>query len=204
MKRISIISALLMTLLFGGLCLTSSCKDKKQMRSLSKMLKEEKRNIEKFINEQQLTIKEGSVDQKEFEENVYYHFPNNLYMRVLDKGTTKPKAGKTHVVVRYKGHFFSNKRLASFDNLSVGDYQNTEFLYVEAYERGALHYRLLPSSPGNNLNKLMCEGVAFPLSLLGDGAKISLIVPFLIGPEVAYNAGMTVFYEEVRFQFYIP
>lgn len=204
MKRFSIASILVATLFLGGLCLAPSCKDKKQMRSLSKMLRDEKRNIERFINEKQLTIKEANEDQTEFEEGVYYHFSNNLYMKVLDKGDTKATAGKTHVVVRYKGYLFADKKLTSFDNLSYGDYQNTEFLYVDAYERGALHYRLLPSSPGNNLNKLMCEGVAFPLTKLGDGAKVSLIVPFLIGPEVAYNSGTTLFYEEIRYQFYIP
>ena len=47
----------------------------------------------------------------------------------------------------------------------------------------------------------MCEGLAFPMSLLGDGAKVRLIIPFTIGAEINYNRGSTMYCREVRYEF---
>lgn len=203
MKKIKILSLLLIAFLGTSLFALPSCRDKKQIRSLSKMLKDESANIEKFIHEKGIKVKKYTPSQTDFEEGVYYLFDNNLYMRVIDKGTTSPVAGKTHVVVRFKGFFFTQKKVLSFDNLSSADYQNTEILYVDTYDRGARHYQLLPPSPGANLNKIMCEGMAFPLSLLGDGARVSLIIPFSLASEQAYKGGFTMFCDEVWYQFYL-
>lgn len=80
-------------------------------------------------------------------------------------------------------------------------FQDTEFIYVDRYSRGALHFILIKSAPGYSLNALMCEGLAFPMSLLGDGAKVRLIIPFTIGAEINYNRGSTMYCREVRYEF---
>lgn len=165
------------------------------------MLRDEKRNIERFINEKGLQVEVGQENQTEFKKGVYYKFPNGLYMMVLEKGEDRPVAGKTRVIARFKGHMFAEKNLTSFDNLSEAGYQNTEFLYVELYSRGAINFQLLPAAPGSNLNSIMCQGIAYPLTMLGDGAKVSLIIPFLIGPETAFNTGISMFCEEVHYEF---
>ena len=50
----------------------------------------------------------------------------------------------------------------------------------------------------------MCEGLAFPMSLLGDGARVRLIIPFLLGPEVAYNTGTPMYCQEAQYEFSKP
>ena len=190
--------AVLFALLFLG-----GCKEK-EMKSLTQLIKEEKGNISSFINEQGFSVKEASGEETSFEKNILYHFPNGLYMEVIDPGKTRPEANKTKIVVRFKGYSFAEKPLSPFNNLTDGSFQNTEFLYIEAYNRGALHYSLLPSAPGYSLNSLMCEGLAFPMSLCGDGGRVKLIIPFLIGPEMAYNAGSSMYCEEVVYEFSKP
>lgn len=199
-KKISFQTFLLLVV---AVLLASSCDERtKNMRSLSRMLSDEKKNIERFIGEKGFKVEKGVADQTVFEEGIYYHFDNNLYLRVIEKGTTRPEAGKTRIVVRFKGFMFGEKTTVEFDNLSIGGFQDTEFLYIEHYDRGAIHFKLMPPAPGKNLNAYMCEGIAFPMSLLGDGAKVSLIIPFLIGPDRASQQGTTMYCEEVRYQFF--
>ncbi len=203
MKRsILLITAIVTTMM--GVCLTtSSCKKTRELRSLSKMLAEEKKNITKFISEQGFTVQEGTAEMTTFDKDVFYHLPNGLYMRVIEKGNERAEAGKTQIAVRFKGYLFNDSIRTKFDNLTQGAFQNTLFLYTDLYQQGALHYQLMPSAPGTNLNNFMCEGIAFPMSMLGNGAKISLIIPFKIGSQIAYNAGASTFCEEIRYQFYI-
>lgn len=195
---------------FGAFCLIvllalsgGGCK-KREVKSLTQLLKEEKTYIRDFIAKEGFTVKEASGEETTFEANILYHFPNGLYMQVLDAGKTRPEVNKTKVVVRFAGYMFQKEPLSSFNNLTDGSYQNTEFLYIESYNRGALHYSLLPSAPGYTLNSLMCEGLAFPMSLLGDGARVRLIIPFLLGPEVAYNTGTPMYCQEAQYEFSKP
>src|SRR3712207_8535261 len=53
-------------------------------------------------------------------------------------------------------------------------YQPTEFIYVDSRDMniGAIHYLLPESDLGINLNDLMCEGLAYPLTMVGDGAQV--------------------------------
>ncbi|MBB6276282.1 DUF4827 family protein [Porphyromonas circumdentaria] len=187
------------SILFAPLLL--SCKKEKEIKSLTELLREEEKAIDNFIRSNGITVEEAREGQQEFKPDVYYKFRNNLYMCVLDKGGELAIPEKTRVNVRMRGYMFKEKKEFSFDNLSNGGYQDTEFLYVDRYNRGALHFIKLPSAPSSSLNSLMCEGLAFPMSLLGNGAKVRLIIPFSIGPEMNYEAGISMFCEEVRYEF---
>lgn len=184
----------------ASLMLLPSC-EKRELRSLSKMIKEEKKNISQFINEQGIQTEKTKEGRTEFQPNVYYQYPNGLYMCVIDPGKEKAVPGKTHVRVRFKGYLFTSKKGIEFDNLSEGGYQNSEFIYIDQYVYGAKHMQLLPAAPGNNLNNLLCEGIAYPLTAVGNGARVRLIIPFLIGPDLAFTTGSTMFCQEVRYEF---
>lgn len=190
----------LCTLVGGGTL--SSCKDKKQIKSLSQMLKEEKQAIQNFIQTNQLNVKEYVEGQTSFEPNVYYHFPNGLYLSVIEPGGEKAEPEKTHVLVRFAGTFFDkDKEHITFDNISNPGYQDTEFLYVDRYVRGVVHFILVPNEEDVTLNAYMCEGLAFPLSLLGNGARVRLLIPFSLGPERTYQRGLTMHCTDVRYEF---
>lgn len=199
MKRVY---SALMLLLVGLLTLGLSSCDTKELKSLTEMLKEEETAIANFITQEHITVKDYAQGQTTFDSEVYYKFNNGLYMQVLDRGGELPIADKTRVNVRFKGRLFNHEGdKGSFDNLSTPGYQDTEFIYIDKYSRGALHFILVKSAPGYSLNALMCEGLAFPMSLLGNGAKVRLIIPFSIGVEANYRTGHTMFCEEVHYEF---
>ena len=194
---------LLSFLMMGLVALGSTaCSKTKDIKSLSQMLKEEEIAISKLINKENITVRNYAEGQTSFDKGIYYKFSNGLYMEVLEAGGERPVAEKSRVNVRFEGYIFNKDSIQqNFNNLSMPGFQDTEFIYVDRYSRGALHFILIKSAPGYSLNALMCEGLAFPMSLLGDGAKVRLIIPFTIGAEINYNRGSTMYCREVRYEF---
>ena len=93
---------LLPILAIGMAVLTlGSCK-KSDIKSLKEMKKDERKAIESFINRMGFTIKEGHEGQSEFDPDIMYHFDNDLYMQVLDKGKEPPVLNKTKINVRMR------------------------------------------------------------------------------------------------------
>ena len=192
---------LVMMLLLGQGVLTS-CRDRQHIKSLAEMLRDEEKMIKGFIQEQQMNVQEGSEDQRTFDPAVWYKFPNGVYMQVLNKGTDLAKPDRTRVMLRMKGRFIAPDYNKSFDNLSKGYQQSTEFIYINSRDRsGSIHYKLIQEQFGHSVDGLMCEGIAYPLTLVGNGAKVRLLIPFLLGPNIAYNAGAPMYCEEVWYQF---
>jgi len=191
---------LLLSLALGTL---NSCDKKERVKSLSEMLRDEEKLISAFIQEQQISVEDGVEGQKEFAPDVWYKFPNGVYLNVLNAGGDHAVPKQTRVMMRIKGRFLGSKLTTPFDNLSKGIYQPTEFIYVDSRDMniGAIHYLLPESDLGINLNDLMCEGLAYPLTMVGDGAQVRLIVPFLKGANVAYSSGAPMYCEDVRYEF---
>ncbi len=191
----------LLPLTIMGVFTLSSCQKEKEIKSLTELLREEETAIANFIQSNNFTIENGVEGQKEFKSDVFYKFGNGVYICVIDKGEELATPEKTRVNVRMKGYMFRSERELAFDNLSNGGFQDLEFLYVDRYNRGALHFVKLPSAPGSTISSLMCEGVAFPMSLVGNGAKVRLIIPFSVGPEMNYETGVSMYCQEVRYEF---
>lgn len=197
--RCTLLAALCLCLAAGAL---GSCKEKQHVKSLTEMLRDEEKLIKNFIAEHQINVVKGEEEQKEFDPDTWYKFPNGVYMQVIDSGQEAAVPGKTRVMLRMKGYFLGDAIAKPFDNLSKGYQQTTEFIYVNTRDRtGAVHYQLIKEQLGYSLDELMCEGLAYPLTMVGNGAKVRLLIPFLTGPNVAYNSGSPMYCEEVRYQF---
>ncbi len=181
----------------------SSC-SKNDFKTFAELKDEQEDAIERLISQKKLevvTLKEAEDFPTEIDSKVYYKFPNGLYMRVLDKGGEKPKLN-TQVALLFKGNVFSweKKGLPFFDNMSVASREFTYFNYTYFYSQGDVHFRLLPQETGvANLDSYMCEGLAYPMTLLGDKAIVSLIVPFEIGPQMTYKDGLSLFVERASY-----
>ncbi len=188
--------------------LLASC-SKDNNKSLSELKGEQKEAISTFQREKSISVLDRkNNDLPEITDpSKYYRLKNGLYIKVLDKGNVQKLAvvDKTTVFVQMKGYQFSlNKpRTREFDNLSQANIPELEFKYIDRYEVGAIHYNLVSNvRPVMNYDALMCEGIAFPLSLgLGDGARVSLIIPFDIGPSSSFSSGTTTYIEELRYTF---
>ncbi|SQH73789.1 DUF4827 family protein [Porphyromonas crevioricanis] len=182
-------------------CFTLISCEKSKVRSLTEMRQDERKRIKSFIASKGFKVKEAEREQKDFVPGILYHFDNDLYMEVLDKGGAKAVPQKTHVFMRIRGYALDSSEPVIFDSLSKGKYQPIEFIYIDVYRDGPLHFQPLPPAAGFNLNRYMCEGLAFPMSLLGDGARVRLIVPFSIGPEFTSRSGIPIYFDEVEYTF---
>lgn len=203
--RLFCVSALVVVLGLMG------CKDDKKLKSLSDLKAEQATAIGALLERQQMKVVNlGSSGKlpKEIDPNVYYKIPSasGLYMRVLDVGDPNRRAvdKETKIFVSFKGHSFDKEhnQIGRFDILSRPDYPPVEFLYTLFYQYGEVHFTLLKQTASiANYDYLMCEGLAYPMSVLGDGARVSLIIPFEIGPTSTYASGITYFVEEAEYTF---
>mgnify|MGYP000845822405 FL=1 len=191
---------LILPLLFG------SCKKKSDIKPLSQLKKEQRRAIDRLISTEGFRVinRDNELLPEEIDKSVFYRLSNGLYMRVLDAGDQKAKAvaEKTRVLVQMKGRVFNESKGVryTFNSLNNPSYGELKFLYVSYYNVGAEHYRAISSGGfSDSLDQLLCEGVAFPASLLGSGARVQLIIPFELGPTASYTEGNSIFVEEARY-----
>ncbi len=193
------------TVLLGLLLLatTASCGKKSDIKSLKEMKRDEKKAIQALITKLGIEVQEAKEGQSYFDPNIMYHFDNGLYMQVLDKGTDKPVVNETRVGVRMKGYTFKHKQdsIYVFNSINYAHQQQSVFLYTKFYQDGEVHFQLIEGTSGTNLDRFVCEGIAYPMTLLGDGAIVRLIVPFSLGPISQYSSGISVFYDEVDYVF---
>jgi len=195
----TLVLLLILPLLFG------SCK-KSDIKPLSQLKKEQRRAIDRLISTEGFRVinRDNELLPEEIDKSVFYRLSNGLYMRVLDAGDQKAKAvaEKTRVLVQMKGRVFNESKGVryTFNSLNNPSYGELKFLYVSYYNVGAEHYRAISSGGfSDSLDQLLCEGVAFPASLLGSGARVQLIIPFELGPTASYTEGNSIFVEEARY-----
>lgn len=203
-KRITSRISLLLLLLIPVLGL-GSCKKNRTIKPLSQLKREQRRAIDRLTKELPYQVKslEGEALPTPIDTTVFYRLSNGLYIRVREKGTTRPEMDKTTVSVALKGYFFSEAQSkgALFDNLTETNVRPISFRYISRETgEGRIHYSSL--NEGGIYDNLLCEGIAYPISLLGDGAIVQLIIPFDLGPSQNYTAGNSIFVEKAVYTFY--
>lgn len=195
--------------LLATLSLSSSCQKEGRLKPLNELKSEQADAIKQLIAKRNLRVQEIK-EVKSFPANpdpaVYYKMPNGVYICVKHPGDMNRRAveNKTRVSLYFKGHYFNKDIVegATFNNLSYAGLPPVEFLYTSYYSFGEVHFSLLPQQGYYaTLERMMCEGLAYPMSLLGDGARVSLIIPFEAGPADTYTQGVSVFIEEARYIF---
>lgn len=188
---------LLMATIFSG------CNDSK-FKSLTELKRDQRKAIENFINVNKLNV-EKLKDNKlpdNINPNTYYLLPNGLYIKVIDKGAAKPEVNKTHVFLQMEGMLFLNDTITSFNSISNPKFQPIEFIYRNDYNMGESHFALVNYNlPAYTLEDMMCEGLANPMVYLGDGARVSLIIPFTLGPVSFYKYGYPMYVKEAIYKF---
>ena len=193
-------------LLLVTFALLGTCK-KSNVKPLYQLKKEQRRAIDRLITKEKFQVisRNDELLPTPIVQNVFYKLSNGLYMRVLDKGSDeKAVAEKTRVLVRMKGRMFNDSRdtVYTFNSIANPSFDELKFLYVPYYNVGTEHYRAIGSNSfSNSLDQLLCEGVAFPASLLGNGARVQLIIPFELGPTATYTQGNSIYVEEAQYTY---
>lgn len=197
----------LLFLILVALWGVSSCRNE-DFKSLSELKKDQKTNIENLIKQNSWKVEElkEKTLPKNYNKDTYYKFPNGLYMKVIDEGTGKMAEKDKTVISLYADGYMSHKdnmKYSEFKSLSEGGYIPVDFIYTEYYSQGDIHYQTInnPTPNGVNISQIMCEGLAYPMTMLGDKARVSLIIPFELCPSYAYQNGASMVITEVKYEF---
>lgn len=185
-----------------------SCKDNNG-KSLSELKSEQSDAIESFARQNNLSFTELSDNTlpANVSTGVFYKMKNGLYLRIDSWGDRSKKAelNKTNVFAQLKGYQFTQTTTQAnlFDSYTKPSVPEIEFLYTYYYSVGDVHFNLISNTlPVSNYDVLMCQGIAFPVSLgIGDGAVLSLIIPFELGPSSTYSSGITTYVEKIKYTF---
>ncbi|MCD7973531.1 MAG: DUF4827 domain-containing protein [Candidatus Azobacteroides sp.] len=131
-----------------------SCNNSK---TYAQLLEDEQNAINKLITDSGFKILYSYPANKVFAENEFVKLPNGLYMNVIDSGNgTRVDSGK---VVLYRIKYYRSL----FDTTTYSGYSVDPYSFI--YGQG--------TTSSNSYS----EGLATPLSFVGQNSKVRLIVP---------------------------
>ncbi|MDR3060934.1 MAG: DUF4827 domain-containing protein [Dysgonamonadaceae bacterium] len=161
----------------------SSCNDQKTAQEL---IQEEKKAIERFIARNGIRTLSSYPKDGVFAENEYYRNPDGLYIHVVDSGNGRRVVVSDEIQVRFDEmqYFKSDTSSVSSDLISIDPFA---FLYGNPY------------SYDNYGGYYTCIGWVIPLSYVGEGAIVNLIIPSNLGASGDQNAYRPVFYKGLRY-----
>jgi hypothetical protein len=176
----------ILSLLLLGLA-NSACDGSKSMQEY---IREEKKSIERYILSQKIEVLNEYPKDSTFKENQYYKTSDGLYMHVADRGNL-------------------NRRIAAYDEVLL---RFDHFFYIKNYVSGqtdsiVLSYLYLPiaftygitGSYNNDPAGLACSGFAVPLSYVGEGGVVDLIIPSELGNATDNSSFAPVFYKNLKY-----
>jgi hypothetical protein len=157
---------------------------------MQEYIREEKKTIERYILSQKIDVLNEYPKDSVFKENQYYKTSDGLYLHVVDNGNT-------------------SRRAKTFDEILL---RFDHFVYIKNYVSGAtdsisLSYIYLPitfrygvtGSYASDPAGLACNGFAIPLSYVGEGAVVNLIIPSELGNTTDNSSFAPVFYKNLKY-----
>jgi|SRR5690554_279704 hypothetical protein len=175
MKKI-IIVVFLITATIG---IFFSCNDDK---TYAQRLDEEKKAIERFIDENDIQVLREYPKDSVFQANeFYFDTSSGIYYNVIDSGNGRRIKVGEEFYIRFKGLTY----IASTDTFT---YSNIQSLQPEVLVYG-------------NTSTYSSVAWVAPLKNVGDRAKVKLIVPFNMGLPNDQQGYKTAYYEELKYRF---
>jgi hypothetical protein len=155
------------------------------------MLKDEKKAIDRFVDEQGFEIIENYPANGVFGEKQFVKLSTGLYLNVVDSGNgNRPEYG-TSILLRASG------RVLLHDTVSFNgfDPMNTIITWPMEFKYGILY------SSNDVSGFFFSEGLMSGLSYVGDSSIVKLIIPFKIGSSYQQSEGNPIYYDKVRYIF---
>jgi len=179
-------------------CIFSSCNSSK---SLQELLQEEQKAIDRFINDSSFIVLKNYPADGVFKEKEYYRTTEGLFFHVTDSGNGNRAQLVNDISVR-----FDYTQLVK--NVASGDSSKMYYPYTSTYlSTGAINiasgqpysftYGIAATYSGTY--SPVCQAWVLPLSYVGEGAVIDMIIPSALG---SYNDNMNVtpvFYKNLRY-----
>jgi hypothetical protein len=157
---------------------------------MQEYIREEKKAIERYILSQKIEVLDEYPDDSIFSENQYYKTSDGLYMHVVDRGNLERKVkAYEEVLLRFDFLYYIKSFVSGSTDSLVPSYY---YLPVE-FRYG------IPGSYSNDLSGLACNGFAIPLSYVGEGGVVDLIIPSELGNSTDNASFAPVFYRRVKY-----
>jgi hypothetical protein len=166
----------------GIACL--SC-DKSQ--SMQEYIREEKKSIERYILSKNIEVLNEYPKDSIFKENQYYKTSEGLYMHVSDHGNRGRRAEAYQEIMLRFDYFYYIKNYVSgqTDSIVLNSYLSLPIKFK---------YGIQGTYTG-----LACNGFALPLSYVGEGGVVDLIVPSELGNSSDSGSFIPVFYKNLKY-----
>jgi hypothetical protein len=181
-------SKFLFILSITGLFLAiSSCDNTK---TAQEYLREEKKAIERYINNKGITVVSDYMSafkhgENGFDENKYFLTKEGLYIHVVDSGNGKRANLSDLILVRFD-HYYDIKNYVGGDTTK----------YIVSYSQFPLEFKY---GLGSYTDYYTCNGWAIPLSYMGEEAIIDLIIPSSLGSQSDNSSYRPVFYKNLKY-----
>lgn len=174
MKKI-IIASLIGIVTIGML---SSCN---KSRTYAQRLGDERKTIQRFIDNNDITVLTEYPVDSVFEENEFYYDPSGVYYNVIDSGNGRRIEEGEEFYIRFKGlRYISKEDTTTYSN--INNLEATVLVY-------------------GNPSTYLSSAWVVPLRNVSDRARVKMIVPFNSGMSNDNQAYRTAYYENIDYRF---
>lgn len=174
-------------------------------KSYTDMLKDEKKAINRLIDERGLEILSDFPKDSVFKENQFVKLPSGLYLNIVDRGSDERAVlYKTKIYYRCTMHFFLDTDTTMGN---YGPHSNGTNMFPIGSPNGFVES--VPFTYGDGSSAMssdpsylyVSEGLNEALKYVGDRGKVRLIVPFSMGTYYDQSKGNPIHYEIIEFIF---
>ena len=157
-------------------------------KTMQEYIREEKKAIERYISTQNIEVLDEYPADSVFKENQYYKTSEGLYMHVVDPGNTDRKVQiYNSVLLRFDYmHYIKSYVSGSTDSFVLS------YVFFPIEFRYGISYSIDPTG-------LSCSGFSIPLTYVGEGAVVDLIIPSELGNSTDHGSFAPVFYKNLKY-----
>ncbi len=158
-------------------------------------LKNERKNISRFINEHNIVVLNQYPASGVFKENEYFRDPlTGVYINVIDSGNGNRASSSKRSEVNVR--FWDAMTLPTADSDTVSN-------NVAGLQPISLTYGIVATYSSNNTSSLdyyyLSTGITAPLQYVGENARVRLIVPFATGSTYQLAAFKAMYYTQLQY-----
>ena len=158
-------------------------------------LKNERKNISRFINEHNIVVLNQYPASGVFKENEYFRDPlTGVYINVIDSGNGNRASSSKRSEVNVR--FWDAMTLPTADSDTISN-------NVAGLQPISFTYGIVATYSSNNTSSLdyyyLSTGITAPLQYVGENARVRLIVPFATGSTYQLAAFKAMYYTQLQY-----
>ena len=176
-------------------CTMFSCS---QGKSTQELLQEEGRAIEKFVLMNDFSILKSYPKDGVFKENEYFKTADGLFFQVVDSGNGNRAQLMNDISVRYE--YFQYVKDAASGDTTKYPFPYSSAYYSYGYPTGQPYsFTYGISQTYSPSATAVCQAWLIPLSYVGEGAVVNMIIPSSVGSYIDYSNITPVFYKNLKY-----